>query len=171
MTLTTMWSFLIFGTNGGSQKSLCFKIDAKQISNRRNRTEYVPGVSERRRRPWLWRSSSWHARCRWRHLGWRFPRRPSRHLWFPRRWDQKFSSHHLFGQDDGWLAWWYPGCYHARTFLMTLGASFSQTFSSFTTSRHDEFVLDLWQEMILAHCAACLYTACFADLLGKMDLS
>ena len=58
-----------------------------------------------------------------------------------------------------------------QNLTMTLGATLSQTLSSFTTSRHDEFVLDLQQEMMLAHCAAGLYTARFADLLGKMVLS
>ena len=80
--------------------------------NLRIRTGSCLASSGRRQRPWLWRSSSWHARCRWRHHGSRSPGKPSRHLGFPRRSDLRFSSHRLGEPDDGWQAWWYPGCYH-----------------------------------------------------------
>ena len=67
----------------------------------------------RRQHPWLLRSSSWRAQCRWQHLWWRFPRKLSGHHGSLRRWVRRYVWHHLFVQDDGWLAWWYPGYYHA----------------------------------------------------------
>ena len=38
-----------------------------KVLSLRSRRGYVPGVSRRRRQPWLWQSFSWHARCRWWH--------------------------------------------------------------------------------------------------------
>ena len=39
------------------------------LFNLQNRTRFGLGVSKRRRRPKLWQSCAWHARCKWPHHG------------------------------------------------------------------------------------------------------
>ena len=102
----------------------------------RNRTVYGPDVSKRRRRPWLWRSCAWRARCMWRHRGWRSPGILWERHGSPRRWDQRFALLHLGERDDELPAWWFPGCYHAKP-CDDAWATLSQSFSSFAATRHD----------------------------------
>ena len=116
------------------RQGLC-TVDCKVLIHRIRRG-YVPVSSEHRQRPWQWQSSSWRAQCRWQHHGWR----SQGTLWelhvSPHRWVQRYAWHLHVLQDDGWRAWWYPGCYHAD-FPVPLGTSLSKSFSSFSTSRHD----------------------------------
>ena len=103
------WSWKCGGLEKGRVLKMCV---VSGLFNLRIRTGYVLGVSRHRPRPWLWRSSSWRAQCRWLRHGWHSQGIPSEHLWFLHRWAQKYVSLHLGEQDGGWLVWWYPGCCH-----------------------------------------------------------
>ena len=90
--------------------------DLKRVFNLRNRTEFCLASWGHRLHPWRWQSSSWHARCMWRHHGWHSRGIPWGHHGSLRRWGQRYVSRHLGGPDDGLQAWWYPGCYHEVLF-------------------------------------------------------
>ena len=110
---TAFQGTFLFGREWWSWKDrvlLCFE-QLVQL-NRRIRRGYVPGAWGHRQHPSLSLSSSLRARCRWPRPGWHSPRKPSVHHGSPHRSDQRYAWHHLCGQDDGWLALWYPGCYH-----------------------------------------------------------
>ena len=111
-----LWLFCLWGF-GCPKKDTVFcalrEVHKDKVFNHRIRTGYVPASWEHRRRPWRSLSSSWHAQCRWRHHGWHSQGTPSGHHGSPHRWDQRYAWLHPYVQDDGWQAWWYPGCYHA----------------------------------------------------------
>ena len=86
------------------------------VLNLRIRIKFCLVSSKRIRHPLLLRSFSWRAQCRWRHLWWRFPRRPWGLHEFLRRSGQRYVSHHLFAPIDGWQVLWYLGCYHEEFF-------------------------------------------------------
>ena len=107
---------LFFVKKCGPKKGPILWIMDKSQGNKaislRIRRGYVLGVSRHRRHPWRWQSSSWHARCRWRHHGWRSQGIPSEHHGSLRRWDLRYAWLHHDEPDGGWRAWWFPGCYH-----------------------------------------------------------
>ena len=63
-----------------------------------------------RRCPWQWQSSSWGARCRWRHPGSRSQGTPWERHESPHRWGQRSSKLLPASPNGGWRAWWCPGC-------------------------------------------------------------
>ena len=105
------WEVNSFGRIWWPWKRPKFVVGEEILFNLRIRTGSCLGVWGHRQHPWRLLSSSWHAQCRWRHHGWHSPRKPWVHLWSPHRWVLRYVLHHLYGPDDGWQAWWYPGCY------------------------------------------------------------
>ena len=79
-------------------------------SNLRSRTRYALASSGHIPRPWRSLSSAWRAPCRWRRHGSRSQGTPSERHESPRRSAQRYASRLHDAQDDGWQAWWCPGC-------------------------------------------------------------
>ena len=103
--------FVLLGGFGGLEKGQSCVGWVRRWFNLRTRRGYVPDVSERRQHPWLSQSSSLRAQCRWRHPWWHSRGIPWGLLWFLRRSIRRYAWLHHDEPDDGWQAWWYPGCY------------------------------------------------------------
>ena len=65
-----------------------------------------------RRHPWPSSSCAWRARCTSQRHGLRSPRILWERYESSRRSNQRYASQPHGKQDDVWMAWWFPWCYH-----------------------------------------------------------
>ncbi len=130
----------------------------------RSRTECVPVVSARTRRPWRWRSFSWRARVSngitndvlQEHL------QHTAGLLVDQTGDTLHSAA-ASETTDGGFGNACPGYYPAN-FTVTLSASFPESLTSFASSRHDYNQSYEWRKRICEKSSREAFYICLPDL-------